>query len=109
VLPERVADLACVHGGRDSLDPRCATDLERLGEEIGQKQYLDAALTKDGRKLIVFFLRAVHPRQRVEQQLVVVARSQSFQLVARTMKNDRSQSAHLGIDTEGDGARSVHE
>ena len=109
MLPERVADLACVDGGRDSLDPRCATDLERLGEEIGQKQYLDAALTKDGRKLIVFFLRAVHPRQRVEQQLVVVARSQSFQLVARTMKNDRSQSAHLGIDTEGDGARSVHE
>jgi hypothetical protein len=85
---------------RDSVHPRRPAVRQRLGQQIGQQQHLDTAGAQQVGERVVFALRLGHPRQPVEQQLVVVARRQPLQLGPRPVQDDRPQRAHLGVAAE---------
>src|SRR5690606_37913048 len=48
-----------------------------------------------------FFLRAGHPRDRVEQQRIVVARGEPLELVYRAVQQHRAQRAYFTVDVRG--------
>ncbi len=73
-----------VHAGRPALG-------QRLGQQIGEQQHLDAARAQQRGERIVLLLRLGHPGQPVEQQRVVVARRQPLQFGAGPVQDDDPQ------------------
>jgi hypothetical protein len=74
---------------------------QHLGQQPVQVQHLDAALGQRGSEGVVLLLRAVHPGDAVEEQLVVVARGQSPQLGPGAVQHHRAQAADLAGGTHG--------
>ena len=83
-----------VDGGADQLGAG-----RREGQDLGQQpvqvQHLDAAVAQRLGEGVVLLLRAGHPRDAVEEQLVVVARGEPPQLGAGPVQQHRAQAAHL--------------
>ena len=79
-----------MHAGRAAVG-------QRLGQQIGQQQHLDAARRQQRGERVVLALRLGHPGQAVEQQRVVVARGQPLQFGAGPVQDDGAQPANLGI------------
>ena len=75
--------------------------LERLGEQVGQVEHLDAAVAQLGRERVVLVLGAGHPRDAVEEQLVVVARGEPLQLRPGPVQHHRPQPADLAVRAVG--------
>ena len=88
------AEARVVHRGGDQLVPR-GRNGQHLGEQPVEVQHLDAALGQRGGEGVVLLLRAVHPRDAVEEQLVVVARGEPPQLGPGTVQHHGAQSADL--------------
>ena len=84
---------------RDAVHAGGATG-QRLGEQLAQQQHLDATRPQQVGERVVLLLRPGHPRQPVEQQLVVVAWSQSLQFGTGRCRIDDPQRAHLGIGAQ---------
>ena len=91
-----------VDGRGDQLGPRRGEG-QHLGEQPVEVQHLDAALGQRRREGVVLLLRAVHPRDAVEEQLVVVARGEPPQLGPGPVQHHRAQSAHLAGGAHGRG------
>ena len=62
---------------------------QRLGQQFAEQQHLDATRPQQVGERVVLLLRLGHPGQPVEQQRVVVARSQSLQFGPRAVQDRR--------------------
>ena len=93
---------------RDRLDRVLARILagEGLDQQLGQVEHLDVAVTQRLRERVVLLLRAAHPRDAVEEQLVVVARREPLELGTRSVQQHRPQPADLTGDAVGHGRHS---
>ena len=83
-----------VDRGADELGPR-GGEAQDLGEQLVQVEDLDAALGQGCGERVVLLLRPVHPRDAVEEQLVVVPGGESPQLRPGAMQQDGAQPADL--------------
>ena len=89
-----------IHRRGDTLHPGGPAVAERLGQQVGQQQHLDAAGTQQCGELVMLFLRPRDPGQPVEQQLVGVARIEPAQLRPGAVQDGGPQRAHLGIGAQ---------
>jgi hypothetical protein len=71
---------------------------QRLGEQLGEVQHLDAPAAQRGRERVVLLLGASHPWDGVEQQRVVVSRGQAGELAAGSVEQDRAEAANFTVD-----------
>ena len=71
---------------------------QRLLQQLAEVEHLDAVVAQRLREPVVLLLGPVHPRDPVEQQLVVVPRGQPLELGARAVQQDRTEPAHLAVD-----------
>jgi hypothetical protein len=94
--PQRVAEPRIVQHAGGELVPGDRHG-ERLGEQLSEVQHLDVVFAERVRERVVLGLRPAHPRDRVEQQRVVVARGQAGQFVARSVQHDRCEPADLTV------------
>ena len=69
-----------------------------LDEQVGQVEHLDAAAAQRLGERVVLLLRPAHPRDAVEEQLVVVARGQPLELGTGPVQHHRAQPADLAGD-----------
>ena len=89
---------ACVRRRR-AARPRCgrAGIGQRVDQQVDQQQHLDPATAQHLGERVVLVLRAVHPGDAVEQQLVVVARGESLEFRAGPVQQHRAQRADLAV------------
>jgi len=85
-----------MHTGRPG--PRV---VQRRDQQVGQQQHLDTPGAQQVGEDVVLLLRAVHPGDAVEEQLVVVARGEPLQLGTRPVQQNRAQRADLAVDPGG--------
>ncbi len=71
--------------------------LERLGQQVGQVQHLDAVVAEGLRERVMLVLGASHPWDAVEEQLVVVAGGQPLELRSRAVQQHRAEPPDLGV------------
>jgi hypothetical protein len=71
--------------------------MQGLGQQVGQVEHLDVARPQRLGERVVLLLGAVDPGDPVEEELVVVARGEAFQLVAGPVQHDRPQPADLTV------------
>ena len=99
LLRQRKSQPAVVDGRRDAVHPRRSAR-ERLGQQIGEQEHLDATRAQQRGERVVLLLSTRHPRHPVEQQSVVVARGQPLKLGPRAVQDDDPQRSDLRIGTK---------
>jgi len=72
--------------------------LERLDQQVGEVQDLDAAVLERRRERVVLLLRPRHPRQAVEEQVGVVAGGQALELRTGPVQQDGPERTDLAGD-----------
>jgi hypothetical protein len=92
-----VADPAAVHGRVRGGGVRAFVG-ERDDERVGQQHHLHVPGDERLGERVVLLLGAVDPRDAVEQQLVVVARSEPFEFGAGPVQHHRPQRPDLAVD-----------
>ena len=97
VAAHRVAEVEVAQRLLDRVGAGVAVLLEGLGEQVGEVEHLDVAAAQLGRERVVLVLRARHPRDAVEEQLVVVARGEPLQLRPGPVQHHRPQPADLAV------------
>ena len=91
-----VADVRLAQGVVHGVEPGLRHG-QRLAQQVGQVQHLDAPAGQRRGERVVLVLRPVHPRDAVEQQPVVVARGQPAQLRPRPVQHDRAQASYFTV------------
>jgi hypothetical protein len=82
-------------------------DRERLGEQVAQVEDLHAAAAQRLGEGVVLLLGSAHPRDRVEQQGVAVARGQPGQFRPGPVEENCDESSNLAVRVMGhNGQRS---
>ena len=75
--------------------------LERVLQQFGDVEHLDAVVAEDLRERVVLLLGAGHPGQPVEQEAAAAAGRDTFQLGARTVNEYGAQPAGLTVRAMG--------
>lgn len=75
-------------------------DLQGLGEQIAEEVDGDTAVAQDVREAVVLRARPAHPEQVVEEERVLVAGGEPFELEIRPVQDDAAQPPGLGVDME---------
>jgi hypothetical protein len=97
---EIIAEPAVVQG-RGDRGAAGGCILQRVLQELGDVEHLDAVVPEDLRELIVLLLGTGHPGQPVEQEAAAAARGNPFQLRTRTVNKNGTQPAGLAVRTMG--------
>ena len=106
--PDRFERVAVDDARADLLDVfRRPGDLPGEAPMVLQVLHLDAVLPQGLREGVVLLLGAAHPRDPVEEQLVVVPRGQPGQLGAGAVQQDGPEPADLARDTHDGEPRST--
>ncbi len=80
--------------------------VEGGAQEVGEAQDADPVALQGGGEAVVLELRALDPRDAVEEQPVGVAGGEPLELGARAVEDDGAQRADLGVHAgRGHGGR----
>src|SRR5439155_16686451 len=74
---------------------------QRLGEQVGEVQHLDAVIAQRLGEAVVLVLRAPDPRDAVEEQIRVVAWGEPLELGSRSVQQDGPQPTDLAVGAVG--------
>ena len=71
--------------------------LEGLGQQVAEVEHLDVAVGQNACELVVLLLGPLEPQHVIEQEVVLVLRSESEHLVAGSVQDDLAKLPDFGI------------